>query len=227
MPQSAGGRRRGRAHARVCARRRGVAGACARWRVRPRSRGVHVVEWGCDGPGGSVAAGTAAAAASASPPHATQPPPQPERVRRLAPARARRPCAFIRLCWLLRPCVCVYASVSKPRDAVDVAARGWPVRIADNLMRPCACAAACAQSTIHHKIARVLKEERKKKFNEERTASRVRLRQRLRVCVCEGSVSCLRVLHECVCVACVHARVLSVCAGDWTCACARECVCAV
>jgi hypothetical protein len=46
---------------RVCARRRGVAGACARGRVLPRSRGVHVVECGCNGTGGSVAAGTAAA----------------------------------------------------------------------------------------------------------------------------------------------------------------------
>ena len=55
------------------------------------------------------------------------------------------------------------------------------MRIADGLLR--ACAAACAQATIHHKStsARFLKEERKKKFNEERTASQVRLRQRVRL----------------------------------------------
>ena len=78
------------------------------------------------------------------------------------------------------PCVCVSTALCEPCD-------GRAVGLAGQCASQTACGvrarAACAQATIHHKStsARFLKEERKKKFNEERTASQVRLRQRVRL----------------------------------------------
>ena len=72
------------------------------------------------------------------------------------------------------PRVCVSTALCEPCD-------GRAVGLAGQCASQTACGvrarAACAQATIHHKStsARFLKEERKKKFSEERTASQVRL----------------------------------------------------